>query len=152
MIRRPPRSTRTDTLFPDTTLCRSDRAPNRTGIGSEFGQGRVERFLPAAEDEDECAVLDEAFCRRDADAGGAAGNHGGFPIELFRGHFMVPSLGESVLCGAVIHAAGRSRIAVTAMHRSRLLLEQVLENQRAPGLAPRLHNDRKRVLAGKSGS
>src|SRR3546814_5350759 len=52
---------------------------------------------------------------------------------------MVPSLGESVLCGAVIHAAGRSRIAVTAMHRSRLLLEQVLENQRAPGLAPRLH-------------
>src|SRR3546814_15455865 len=25
MIRRPPRSTRTDTLFPDTTLCRSKR-------------------------------------------------------------------------------------------------------------------------------
>src|SRR3546814_2652176 len=24
MIRRPPRSTRTDTLFPDTTLCRSE--------------------------------------------------------------------------------------------------------------------------------
>src|SRR3546814_20988947 len=132
MIRRPPRSTRTDTLFPYPTLFRSglplrvkpvevgrvgNRAPYRAGIGSEFGQGRVERFLSAAEDEDECAVLDEAFCRRDADAGGAAGNHGGFPIELFRGHFMVPSLGESVLCGAVIHAAGRSRIAVTAMHR-----------------------------------
>src|SRR3546814_6804414 len=50
-----------------------DRAPNRTGIGSEFGQGRVERFLTAAEDEDECAVLAAAFCRRDADAGGAAG-------------------------------------------------------------------------------
>src|SRR3546814_3215551 len=27
MIRRPPRSTRTDTLFPYTTLFRSDRAP-----------------------------------------------------------------------------------------------------------------------------
>src|SRR3546814_11746934 len=26
MIRRPPRSTRTDTLFPYTTLCRSDRS------------------------------------------------------------------------------------------------------------------------------
>src|SRR3546814_18978824 len=26
MIRRPPRSTRTDTLFPDTTLCRSRQA------------------------------------------------------------------------------------------------------------------------------
>src|SRR3546814_7682124 len=30
MIRRPPRSTRTDTLFPDTTLCRSER---ETGVG-----------------------------------------------------------------------------------------------------------------------
>src|SRR3546814_19008566 len=30
MIRRPPRSTRTDTLFPYTTLCRSGRKLNRT--------------------------------------------------------------------------------------------------------------------------
>src|SRR3546814_7646480 len=30
MIRRPPRSTRTDTLFPYTTLCRSPRAPRGT--------------------------------------------------------------------------------------------------------------------------
>src|SRR3546814_15462039 len=29
MIRRPPRSTRTDTLFPDTTLVRSGRAAGR---------------------------------------------------------------------------------------------------------------------------
>src|SRR3546814_3441512 len=29
MIRRPPRSTRTDTLFPYTTLCRSGRGPVR---------------------------------------------------------------------------------------------------------------------------
>src|SRR3546814_17963942 len=29
MIRRPPRSTRTDTLFPYTTLCRSDRDDGR---------------------------------------------------------------------------------------------------------------------------
>src|SRR3546814_11128386 len=28
MIRRPPRSTRTDTLFPDTTLCRSYYPPD----------------------------------------------------------------------------------------------------------------------------
>src|SRR3546814_2645298 len=33
MIRRPPRSTRTDTLFPYTTLFRSDRAGNRAGTG-----------------------------------------------------------------------------------------------------------------------
>src|SRR3546814_7110671 len=31
MIRRPPRSTRTDTLFPYTTLFRSPRAPPRDG-------------------------------------------------------------------------------------------------------------------------
>src|SRR3546814_5403763 len=30
MIRRPPRSTRTDTLFPDTTLFRSDRDRSRS--------------------------------------------------------------------------------------------------------------------------
>src|SRR3546814_4373419 len=29
MIRRPPRSTRTDTLFPDTTLCRSSVTMNQ---------------------------------------------------------------------------------------------------------------------------
>src|SRR3546814_5595968 len=37
MIRRPPRSTRTDTLFPDTTLCRSPklgRSPPRAGYDS----------------------------------------------------------------------------------------------------------------------
>src|SRR3546814_6822457 len=33
MIRRPPRSTRTDTLFPYTTLCRSARRPRRRGPG-----------------------------------------------------------------------------------------------------------------------
>src|SRR3546814_11096462 len=33
MIRRPPRSTRTDTLVPDTTLFRSRRAP--TGSGAD---------------------------------------------------------------------------------------------------------------------
>src|SRR3546814_12025152 len=36
MIRRPPRSTRTDTLFPDTTLFRSHR-PHRRHVGSVGG-------------------------------------------------------------------------------------------------------------------
>src|SRR3546814_15844176 len=35
MMRRPPSSTRTDTLFPYTTLCRSD-APWRTLAGQRF--------------------------------------------------------------------------------------------------------------------
>src|SRR3546814_7144869 len=44
MIRRPPRSTLTDTLFPYTTLFRSRRArapaPRPHGVGQEPGQGR----------------------------------------------------------------------------------------------------------------
>src|SRR3546814_7278906 len=39
MIRRPPRSTRTDTLFPYTTLVRSDDEPCSRGIGGK-GRGR----------------------------------------------------------------------------------------------------------------
>src|SRR3546814_10165507 len=39
MVRRPPRSTRTDTLFPYTTLFRSAALP---GIGTPEGQGRVD--------------------------------------------------------------------------------------------------------------
>src|SRR3546814_15256798 len=50
MIRRPPRSTRTDTLFPYTTLCRSQRdetAHARTRARSE--QRLVERPEPVAQ-------------------------------------------------------------------------------------------------------
>src|SRR3546814_12782274 len=40
MIRRPPRSTRTDTLFPYTTLFRSTRArPSRVAQGWRLAQG-----------------------------------------------------------------------------------------------------------------
>src|SRR3546814_13284094 len=38
MIRRPPRSTRTDTLFPYTTLFRSDWAPPGLGVGQPLVQ------------------------------------------------------------------------------------------------------------------
>src|SRR3546814_18655844 len=38
MIRRPPRSTRTDTLFPYTTLFRSRKAQARSGKLAELGQ------------------------------------------------------------------------------------------------------------------
>src|SRR3546814_7327197 len=39
MIRRPPRSTRTDTLFPDTTLFRSVRARAAAGRGPALDKG-----------------------------------------------------------------------------------------------------------------
>src|SRR3546814_8231832 len=55
MIRRPPRSTRTDTLFPYTTLFRSAGAPMATTVGPEhlrdFERRRSLRFiLPHQED------------------------------------------------------------------------------------------------------
>jgi hypothetical protein len=46
----------------------------------EVGHSGVERFLSAAEDEDEGALFDETLCRRAADAGSAAGDHGGLSI------------------------------------------------------------------------
>src|SRR3546814_6542567 len=49
MIRRPPRSTRTDTLFPYTTLFRSHRPGERPA--------RPARARPAAEREDEAGRL-----------------------------------------------------------------------------------------------
>src|SRR3546814_10464900 len=51
MIRRPPRSTRTDTLFPYTTLFRSCQpADGGFGHGGEFGQfGVAQHFTPRHE-------------------------------------------------------------------------------------------------------
>src|SRR3546814_5786104 len=50
MIRRPPRSTRTDTLFPYTTLFRSDlrSVALRTGAGEEAGRTQERRAVQAA--------------------------------------------------------------------------------------------------------
>src|SRR3546814_1478443 len=47
MIRRPPRSTRTDTLFPDTTLFRSGSAPR--SACPEGMRGRPDTRKPSAE-------------------------------------------------------------------------------------------------------
>src|SRR3546814_13698132 len=43
MIRRPPRSTRTDTLFPYTTLFRSRRGGGRQGHDADAGHDRLPR-------------------------------------------------------------------------------------------------------------
>src|SRR3546814_14297999 len=46
MIRRPPRATRTDTLFPYTTLFRSQafgrRCPRQQGAGAQRGEARID--------------------------------------------------------------------------------------------------------------
>src|SRR3546814_1471741 len=49
MIRRPPRSTRTDTLFPYTTLFRSDRGPPQDGLQAPLpAAGSIHRPRMAA--------------------------------------------------------------------------------------------------------
>src|SRR6202040_1790846 len=58
-----------------------DRALHRAGIGPEGGHSGVELFLPAAENEDEGALLDEAFCCGAADAGSAAGDNCNFSFK-----------------------------------------------------------------------
>ena len=56
-------------------------ASTAAAIGPEIGHSGIEFFLPAAEDEDESALVDEALCCGAADAGGASGDHGGLPIQ-----------------------------------------------------------------------
>jgi len=65
-----------------------DRALHRASMGPEVSHSGVERFLPAAEDEDEGALLDEALCCGAADAGSATGDHGGLSIQSV--HVMGP--------------------------------------------------------------
>src|SRR3546814_3022134 len=69
MIRRPPRSTRTDTLFPYTTLFRSDLDRTRLGgraaaaryraaalsCGAGLGSARLRRHRPAGDDRRDAA-------------------------------------------------------------------------------------------------
>src|SRR3546814_1534911 len=64
MIRRPPRSTRTDTLFPYTTLFRSQGHPVRTTV-SEMGPLLLARLMNLNETQE--GVLNIAFRVADED-------------------------------------------------------------------------------------
>src|SRR3546814_10727501 len=61
MIRRPPRSTRTDTLFPDTTLFRSARShcASRGPIGDDLTPSRFRPFVPLLPQERIAALFPE---------------------------------------------------------------------------------------------
>src|SRR3546814_1307341 len=76
MIRRPPRSTRTDTPFPDRTLFRFER------LGVETQQLHVERVVPVGQ-RDEAAV---PFVDLIAHAGFARPDGGGRGGFVGRGH------------------------------------------------------------------
>src|SRR3546814_1156334 len=59
MIRRPPRSTRTDTLFPYTTLFRS--SPNRARLGARHKGSRIcLRPMPTAFPQDNQRLVDRS--------------------------------------------------------------------------------------------
>src|SRR3546814_18469583 len=68
MIRRPPRSTRTDTLFPYTTLFRSEIV-DQIGVGEniEVGVARPREHRAAARRRDQCP---EVVAAHRLDAGG----------------------------------------------------------------------------------
>src|SRR3546814_14312739 len=66
MIRRPPRSTRTDTLFPYTTLCRS--MPYTNAVGSIYDSGEYEKNMDRVLEMAEWARFDER--KREAAARG----------------------------------------------------------------------------------
>src|SRR3546814_14687120 len=71
MIRRPPRSTRTDTLFPYTTLFRSGRA---AGFGEHLGDRRGQRGLAMVDVTDGADVAVRLV-----------------PLKLSLSHFILPS-------------------------------------------------------------
>jgi hypothetical protein len=61
----------------------ADRAPHCAGIGPEVGHSGVERFLLAAEDEDDGALFDKALCSGAANAAGATGDDRNFSFKFF---------------------------------------------------------------------
>src|SRR3546814_2288835 len=90
MIRRPPRSTRTDTLCPYTTLCRSHQHEITVAFTRDIDRclrrERDRRGRLAAESETPRAFLDDMIGRRHRDiAVGAGGGHGGDPRLLAGG-------------------------------------------------------------------
>src|SRR3546814_18305021 len=106
MIRRPPRSTRTDTLFPYTTLFRSvRRAPKYPAPGSgtnkvfSAGAGTVRR--PAADGKAGMEV------HADAEPGIRRMHSGGEPLPRKVRASMEPAFGQDLEIGS---ASGRERV------------------------------------------
>src|SRR3546814_17692318 len=85
MIRRPPRSTRTDTLFPDTTLFRSDRA----GLEQARYRGAADRSVDEGLRQVAVCRVCSQRSRQAAGAGQATGQGRNFPRmggEIGRAH------------------------------------------------------------------
>src|SRR3546814_4715610 len=114
MIRRPPRSTRTDTLFPDTTLFRSDLAlgalelgaeANPAGVGAALLDDLVEACERSADDEQDVAGVDlqELLLRMLAPA-----------LRRHAGHGALDQLEQRLLHALARHVAGDRRVLTLA--------------------------------------
>src|SRR3546814_18268276 len=94
MIRLPPRSTLTDTLFPYTTLFRSGR--NRRAFAEfcvDLRRGGVARILLAARNHHLCALLGHRFRRGFADAARRSGDQRDLAGHVEQAH--APELGTA---------------------------------------------------------
>src|SRR3546814_17627147 len=106
MIRRPPRSTRTDTLFPYTTLFRSGRSGDRQGLSGDDERRARHRD-------------DEGYCRRSRRRCGLARDA---RADAGRGRFLVraPQDRKSVVSGKSVSVrvalGGRSIIKNNNSH------------------------------------
>src|SRR3546814_2839363 len=105
MIRRPPRSTRTDTLFPDTTLFRSGKAGREhvqpSWSGRDTGDGKVVGRVEVAETQAGKAHRRHAHASLQRMYGKVAGRHGlcHFGAQDFDGPQRDQWLGAVVVLG-----------------------------------------------------
>src|SRR3546814_3290427 len=129
MIRRPPRSTRTDTLFPYTTLFRSQQAGGLAGArigfaedrsleghdtvviaaaGPEHRRGRHQRTLGRLDD---FQMAGTARLARDAIVAGVD------EADIFGRLLVEQSIAALRIGRAVVPRAGQRRLRVRALHR-----------------------------------
>src|SRR3546814_2903211 len=94
MIRRPPRSTRTDTLFPYTTLFRSEDVK---AIVCEVGEGTVHRLWePLAVKQRPPTAYAAKFSSPYCVAAGLI--HGDAGLEIGRAHVCTPVTNAHLVC------------------------------------------------------
>src|SRR3546814_17770 len=96
MIRRPPRSTRTDTLFPYTTLCRSRRGTDQDLLGVAAAQGAGAAERPLVDHRDRPAGLAAALGRHRRRGARAEDDQ---VIALNHAHSLTPVAPETSLPG-----------------------------------------------------
>src|SRR3546814_19495760 len=113
MTRRPPRSTRTNTLFPYTTLFRSNFATINTRGGNFWLYGQGDPVNGVAGGEEEGVTLNVV----DVDTSDAAGNGGEIRLRGSGGNSGVEVIDSSLLSGR--SEARRVGKACGSMGRSR---------------------------------